>query len=318
MKAHKGILGMHPASKPAKILCAVVLCFCSVAYGAQPPPEYKFTSVDVPGAKVTVVEGINDLGHVVGSSMVDVFDPRSTGFVLADGQFRTINVPGATSLTPQSINKHGSIVGSLVENGIQKAFLLENDQLTVFDVPIANEVCLSSAFTINNRGQIVGEYLDQCNVGNRQHGFLYDDGTFSSIDFPGADGTVVNGINNDGDIVGFFYGAPAGGMTTSGFIKKNDRVFRVVDVPFPGTTSTSVNGINNDGDMVGTFSSDLMGVSSFVFVNRKFVELEFPSAMLTIALAINKRGQIAGFYIDALGTHGFIATPVKNKNRNVN
>jgi hypothetical protein len=40
--------------------------------------------------------------------------------------------------------------------------------------------------------------------------------------------------------------------------------------------------------------------------------------MLTIALAINKRGQIAGFYIDALGTHGFIATPVKNKNRNVN
>jgi uncharacterized membrane protein len=317
MKAHNGILGMHPASKSAKILCTVFLCFCSVAYAEQPPPEYKFTSIDVPGAKVTVVEGINDLGHVVGSSMVDVFDPRSTGFVLADGQFKAINVPGATSLTPQSINKHGSIVGSLVENGTQKAFLFENDQLTIFDVP-ASEVCLSSAFTINNRGQVVGEYLDQCNVGNRQHGFLYDDGKFSSIDFPGADGTVVNGINNEGDIVGFFYGAPAGGMTTSGFIKKNDRAFRVVDVPFPGTISTSVNGINNDGDMVGTFSSNDMGVGSFVYVNRKFVELEFPSAIMTIALAINKRGQIAGFYIDTQGTHGFIATPVKNKNRNVN
>jgi uncharacterized membrane protein len=318
MKARKRILGMHPASKPAKILCAVVLCFCSVAYAEQPPPEYKFNSIDVPGAKITVVEGINDLGHVVGSSMVDVFDPRSTGFVFADGQFRTINVPGATSLTPQSINKHGSIVGSLIEDGIQKAFLLENDQLTIFDVP-ASEVCLSSAFTINNRGQIVGEYLDQCDVGNRQHGFLYDDGKFSSIDFPGADGTVVNGINNEGDIVGFFYGAPAEGMTTSGFVKKNERVFRVVDVPFPGTTSTSVNGINNDGDMVGTFSSSSLGVGSFVFVNRKFVELEFPSAFMTIALAINKRGQIAGFYIDGQGgTHGFIATPVKNKNRNVN
>lgn len=318
MKAHKGILGMHPASKPGKILCAVVLCFCSVAYAEQPPPEYKFTSIDVPGAKVTVVEGINDSGHVVGSSMVDVFDQRSTGFVFADGQFKAINVPGASRLTPQSINKHGSIVGSLIEDGIQKAFLLENDELTVFDVPIASGVCLTSAFTINNRGQIVGEYLDQCDVGNRQHGFLFDDGKFSSIDFPGADGTVVNGINNEGDLVGFFYGVPAGGMTTSGFIKKNDRAFRVVDAPFAGTTSTSVNGINNDGDMVGTFSSNDMGVGSFVFVNRQFVELEFPSAIMTIALAINKRGQIAGFYIDGQGTHGFIATPVKNKNRNVN
>jgi len=297
-------------------LSGLLLWVCSVARAA-PPPDYVFTTVDVAGAQVTVVEGINDRGHVVGTSRIDIFDLESSGFLLADGVFSPISVPGARSTTPQGINKDGSIVGSVSSAGGQKGFLFEDGAFTVFDVPLSTGVCLTSAYTINNNGQIVGEYLDHCDVGNRQHGFLNDDGKFTSIDFPGAHGTVANGINDRGHIVGFFYGDTPETAEPRGFVKKG-RSFKAVDASFVGTYNTVVNGINNDGNMVGIFSSTVLGFGSFVYVDGQFIELEVPSAFITLALAINKRGQIAGFYSDSKGTHGFIATPVKHKTPGVN
>jgi probable HAF family extracellular repeat protein len=45
----------------------------------------------------------------------------------------------------------------------------------------------------------VGSYDDDTGT----HGFFRDtDGTFTTLDFPGATGTGAGGINNDGDIVG--------------------------------------------------------------------------------------------------------------------
>jgi uncharacterized membrane protein len=297
-------------------LSGLLLWVSSVARAA-PPPDYVFTTVDVPGAQVTVVEGINDRGHVVGTSRIDIFDLESSGFLLADGVFSPISVPGARSTTPQGINKDGSIVGSVSTAGGQKGFLFEDGAFTVFDVPLSTGVCLTSAYTINNNGQIVGEYLDHCDIGNRQHGFLNDDRKFTSIDFPGALGTVANGINDRGHIVGFFYGDTPETAEPRGFLKKG-RSFRAVDASFVGTYNTVLNGINNDGNMVGTFSSTVLGFGSFVYIDGQFIELEVPSASITVALAINKRGQIAGFYSDSKGTHGFIATPVKHRTPAVN
>jgi hypothetical protein len=42
------------------------------------------------------------------------------------------------------------------------------------------------------------------------HGFLLSGGEFTSIDFPGASGTVASGINPRGDIVGFYVSAGVG------------------------------------------------------------------------------------------------------------
>jgi uncharacterized membrane protein len=54
---------------------------------------------------------------------------------------------------------------------------------------------------INNRGQIVGEYIDATGV----HGFLANGGVFSPINVPvaGAFDTATSGINASGQIVGF-------------------------------------------------------------------------------------------------------------------
>jgi len=61
---------------------------------------------------------------------------------------------------------------------------------------------------------VVGSYTDS--AGN-SHGFVYREkaGTFQSVDDPNGVGTtVVNGINDKGDLVGFFGTAPI----NSGFL----------------------------------------------------------------------------------------------------
>ena len=49
---------------------------------------------------------------------------------------------------------------------------------TTFDPPGTSQ---SAAFGINNAGAIVGGYIDQSGV----HGYLYNGGTFTTLDAPG-------------------------------------------------------------------------------------------------------------------------------------
>lgn len=77
----------------------------------------------------------------------------------------------------------------------------------------------------------------------RQHGEL----TFTQIDFTGASITGVSGINNRGQMVGFFLDA---GSVKHGFLL-DDGAFTPIDPP--GATVTEANGINDRGQIVGAF-----------------------------------------------------------------
>src|SRR5689334_2018513 len=68
----------------------------------------------------------------------------------------------------------------------------------LIDVPDATA---TSPFTINDRGQIVGSFL---NSSGTTHGFLRSNGQFTTIDPPAATYTVAHGINNLGQIVGTY------------------------------------------------------------------------------------------------------------------
>ena len=67
----------------------------------------------------------------------------------------------------------------------------------------------TQAFGCNNNGEIVGQFKD--GDGNL-HGFIYQGGAFTQFDAPGSSqtpvlgvqGTLINGIDDLGDIVGFF------------------------------------------------------------------------------------------------------------------
>ena len=70
--------------------------------------------------------------------------------------------------------------------------------------------------------------------------------SFTAIDVPGSGNTYAYGINNSGQIVGYFQ--DAGGY--HGFVDTGGR-FTTIDVP--GAYFTLAYGINDSGQIVGSF-----------------------------------------------------------------
>ena len=85
----------------------------------------------------------------------------------------------------------------------------------------------------------------------REHGFLDVGGTFSAIDVPDAFSTTAKGINNAGQIVGFF----SDNKGQHGFLYDGG-TFSTIDVP--GASLTNANGINDAGHIVGDFTGSIV------------------------------------------------------------
>jgi probable HAF family extracellular repeat protein len=92
---------------------------------------------------------------------------------------------------------------------------------------------------------------------NLTNSFLYDGGTFTTIDYPSASTTFAGGINDSGQIVGSY--SHAAGI--HGFLYNNG-TFTSFDDP-SATGFTSAGGINNSGQIVGSFA-DAAGTHGFL------------------------------------------------------
>ncbi|MBZ5704081.1 MAG: hypothetical protein LAN63_01900 [Acidobacteriia bacterium] len=122
-------------------------------------------------------------------------------------------------------------------------------------------------------------------------------GTYTQIDFPGAITTSCWGINNAGDIAGFYQDV---GGVYHGFILSNG-TYTTLD--YPGAQATVLNRINDVGQIVGT-------ADNFGFVynteNQTFSEIRYPGADATFPFAINNAGTVVGFFtIQNLYSQGF-------------
>jgi probable HAF family extracellular repeat protein len=103
-----------------------------------------------------------------------------------------------------------------------------------------------AAYGINDGEQIVGFYIANNDSTFTQHGFLDSSGAFSSIDFPGATATLAHGINNAGQIVGYWFNGsgPYHGFLDNGTLSSID---------YPSAAQTLAEGINNLGQIVGYY-----------------------------------------------------------------
>src|SRR5438093_12044119 len=119
---------------------------------------------------------------------------------------------------------------------------------STIDVPGAFS---TEALAINNAGQIVGFFkVFDPNTGIGQHGFLYDRGTFTTIDVPAAlTVTVPSGINEAGKIVGYF----DDNTGIHGFLYDRG-TFTTIDVP--GAQKTPACGSNAADHIVGLFDDN--------------------------------------------------------------
>jgi uncharacterized membrane protein len=125
------------------------------------------------------------------------------GYVYTNGTFTTLADPSSNSTSPSGINNSGEIVGSAGKVG----FLYSNGGFTTLDDPLGTFG--TQPFGINNSGQIVGTYTDApltlTSPTNGQHGLLYSNGVFSTLNDPlGTFGSQAHGINDLGQIVGTY------------------------------------------------------------------------------------------------------------------
>jgi hypothetical protein len=107
---------------------------------------------------------------------------------------------------------------------------------------------------INAHDGIVGGYSDA----NGAHGFVCRAGVFTPIDFPLAKDTVTWGMNDAGDVAGYYSNADGVGH---GFVLAGG-VFSTVDVA--GARGTQLTRIKNSGQVTGVCFDVLNGVHGVV------------------------------------------------------
>src|SRR5262245_52987851 len=172
--------------------------------------------------------------------------------------------------------------------------------ITTFDYPGTGNNTLPQK--INERGDIVGEFIDSTGV---TRGFVrFSDGSFSDpiVDPNDTVGfTEGRGINNPRTVCGDY--ATSDGNSHGFFLSAG--TFTEFDVP--GATSTAVLGINNPGDFTGTFTDSNGNNPAFVSVGRTITSFSVPGALATLAYMINDNKNLTvGYYIDGAGIlHGY-------------
>lgn len=244
------------------------------ASAAAQAAGYAVTMLAPAGATSSDAWDVNNLGQVVGSFSSAAFT-YSRGYVWSNGTFTTLNGPAGTlNLNALGVSDGGAVVGSYIDTT-----------------------------TVDDTGAVV--------LGN-PHGYLYDNGSYLTIDAPGAQATYLRGISPDGryltgyaltssDAVrGFVFDRTAGAWTMIGS-----------NVAF---ALTIVQGVNNLGQLVG---DERIPVPNSAPLRTSFIydiatgtrtDQNVPGAVRTSYRDINDAGQIAGF-VGMPSLQGFVGTP---------
>ena len=135
-------------------------------------------------------------------------------------------------------------------------------------------------------------------LGFSLHAAFAADYTFTTIDYPDASATHVTGINNSGDIVGYYSNATDVGGRVHGFLLAGG-TFTTINVP--GALSTVAHGINDSGDIVGEYMDAGGNNNGFLLAGGTFTTINVPDAKPTRVYGINKFGDIVGDYIAGVG-----------------
>jgi hypothetical protein len=131
--------------------------------------------------------------------------------------------PGAVATQASDITNNDLVCGFWTDaKGNNHGFIgFLGQTFSSFDVSINSGVAAvsTSPFGCNGDGEIVGSFINK--VGT-VHGFIFVAGRFFRFDAPGSSqkpafgvmGTLINGVNDQGDIVGFF----SDGTNVNGFV----------------------------------------------------------------------------------------------------
>jgi hypothetical protein len=228
--------------------------------------------------------------------------------------YQTVDYPGAvaTSLNGGP-NPEGTSVGSWTDQGgvIHGFTLTSKGVFKSFDPP-------GSTLTVPNfispQGDIVGLYLDGSSI---SHGFILSGADYTTVNYPGAPGTSLTGINPSGEMSGFYCSDPACGETGNAstnvehsFVVSKKGVFTSFDPP--GATGSLASTVNPSGTVVGAYDTTAEGTcfnvcQGYQLSGEKFVTINFPGSGFTFVGGNNPPGDVVGEYVDSAGVgHSFL------------
>lgn len=204
----------------------------------------------------------------------------------ASCSFTTFNPPANDiyGFYPNGINHYNTVVGGVFgpnQNQEQAYIRFSGGNVTLFQVP-------NSAWTFltrrNLNGVSVGAYgsaTASVPPATGSRGLMYTASSYSTLDYPGASGTTLTGINKWTTIVGT---AVNSSKATFGFKYQHGTFTKI---QYPGAAQTTITGINDNGVIVGTYQkSGSQTPLGFVLQNGTFKSLNY------IPVDINNAGTI--------------------------
>lgn len=248
------------------------------------------------GGQVSSAAGLNDLGHVVGTSEVPNGPPHM--FVYANGRMQDIGNFGSDLVEARDINNAGQIVGLYRRTWPEyRAFSYANGSMMDLGDLGADP---AYAADINNQGDITGG-AGLANAGQqaRVHAYLYRDGTMRDLGgfgAPGAGSSFASAINEEGDVVGTALG---GSGEERAFLWRDNVMYNLGTL---GGASSAAADINEAGQVVGASDGTAFLFEAGAMANLNELVTPIPGWHLTNAVAINDRGQILAYGCQADAT----------------
>jgi hypothetical protein len=153
--------------------------------------------------------GVNDKDVAVGFYNDASGNTHAYTYNIRRNQFNEVTPSGITNPTAAGINNKGDIAGFGTDSSGQGVgFLLRRGgHVTILAVPGSSQ---TQALGINDNDEVVGVYQVGTGSSAQMHGFTWTpQGGFQlGVDDPDGMGTTtINGVNNEGQLVGFYVDA---------------------------------------------------------------------------------------------------------------
>jgi hypothetical protein len=153
---------------------------------------------------------------------------------------------------------------------------------------------------------MVGSYTDHRDTAATffEHVSLLNRRGFRTVEVPGASETRPLGINNRGQIAGWYLDRDG---TPHGFLRDRDGGIMTIDAP--GATVTAALDVDDRGRTVGVYVDAAPRFHGFLRdADGTITTIDFPGADDTQVTGINNRGQLAGAQRKAGGGYrGFVS-----------
>jgi len=266
-------------------LVAISIAFASLLcpFQSQATPRYRVVAIKIARPGTIHIRAFNDAGQVIGWYEADNGQDKTLhAFLWERGKTTDMGtLPGDKGSQPMGINAKGQVVGrSFGEDGQEHAFLWERGRMRA----LHGTARQSSAWAINDRGQIVGSVQT---ASGRFQNVVWDKDKRTDLGFPHPkwkflERTVLVGINDSGQMVGEY-----GDSDTShkAVLWQNGDWH---DLGTDDDAQSEAFAINRQGDIIGQRQFTHGEFHAFLWRHEKTEELTFDPK------GVNDRGQVVG------------------------